>query len=119
MVNTAVSCQTLRRLRRAILTSRVVLIRENTRSHNAIVTQQLLEQFKWGVSDHPAYSPDLATRDFHLFPELKNWLGGQSFQKNGEIQSNVKARTFFEEGIGDLIHRYENCLNLHGDYVEN
>ncbi|GBL77480.1 hypothetical protein AVEN_41865-1 [Araneus ventricosus] len=31
---------------------------------------------------HSAYSPDLATSDFYLFPELKNWLGGQSYQKN-------------------------------------
>ncbi|GBL74692.1 hypothetical protein AVEN_243576-1 [Araneus ventricosus] len=39
--------------------------------HSVVVTQQLLEQFKWDVSDHPAYSPDIATSDFHLFPELK------------------------------------------------
>ncbi|GBN47342.1 hypothetical protein AVEN_187791-1 [Araneus ventricosus] len=37
---------------------------------SAVVTQQLLEQFKWDVSDLPAYSPDFATSDFHLFPEL-------------------------------------------------
>ncbi|GBO26937.1 hypothetical protein AVEN_109116-1 [Araneus ventricosus] len=52
-------------------------------------SRQLLEQFKWDVSDHPAYSPDLATSDFYLFIENKNWLGGQSFQKQQELQSNV------------------------------
>ncbi|GBM87562.1 hypothetical protein AVEN_211816-1, partial [Araneus ventricosus] len=62
---------TLRRLRRGILTSGVVLIHDNDRPHNAVVTQQLLEQFKWDVLDHPKYSPDLATSDFHLFPKLK------------------------------------------------
>ncbi|GBM14853.1 hypothetical protein AVEN_28583-1 [Araneus ventricosus] len=76
------------------------------------------------MSDHPAYSPDLATSEFHLFLELKNWLGDQSFQKNEELQSNVKAHlstlaaTSFEEGIGNLVYRYDKCLNLHGDYVE-
>ncbi|GBM98796.1 Zonadhesin [Araneus ventricosus] len=40
-LNAAVSCQTLRRLRRAILTSEVVLIHANVHSHSAIVTQQL------------------------------------------------------------------------------
>ncbi|GBO31891.1 hypothetical protein AVEN_8729-1 [Araneus ventricosus] len=90
MTNAAVSCQTLRRLLRAILADGVVLIHDNARPHNAVATQQLLEQFKWNVSDHTAYSPDLATSDFHLYPELKNWLGDQSFQKNEEIQSNVK-----------------------------
>ncbi|GBN33671.1 hypothetical protein AVEN_95286-1 [Araneus ventricosus] len=34
-------------------------------------SRQLLEQFKWDVSDH-GICPDLATTDFHLFPELKN-----------------------------------------------
>ncbi|GBL81058.1 hypothetical protein AVEN_83134-1 [Araneus ventricosus] len=76
------------------------------------------------MSDDPANSSDLATSDFHLFSELKNWLGVQSFQKNKDIQSSVKAHltslvaTFFEEGIGNLVHRYDKCLHLHGDYVE-
>ncbi|GBN55679.1 hypothetical protein AVEN_192626-1 [Araneus ventricosus] len=71
----------------------------------------------WEVSDQQAYSPDLAASDFHLFRELKNWLGGQSFQKNKEIQSSVKAHptslaaTFFEEWIRNLVHRYDKCLN--------
>ncbi|GBO19026.1 hypothetical protein AVEN_22424-1 [Araneus ventricosus] len=37
------------------------------RPHNAIVTQHLLGQLKWDVSDHRR----LTTSDFHLFPELK------------------------------------------------
>ncbi|GBM12764.1 hypothetical protein AVEN_247551-1 [Araneus ventricosus] len=78
-INAIVSCETLRRLRRAILISGVVLIHGNARSHIAVVTQLLLDQFKCGVSDHSEYSPDLATSDFHLFPELKNWRGSQSF----------------------------------------
>ncbi|GBL85717.1 hypothetical protein AVEN_193168-1 [Araneus ventricosus] len=43
------------------------------------------------MSDYPTYSPDLATSDFHLFLELKNWLEGQSFLKNGDIQSKDAA----------------------------
>ncbi|GBM99168.1 hypothetical protein AVEN_122508-1 [Araneus ventricosus] len=91
--------------------------------HNAVATHQLLEQFNWEVSDHLAYSLDLSTNFFHLFPELKNWLEGQCFQKNEEIQSSVKANltplavTFFEEGIGNLLHPYDKCLDLHGDYA--
>ncbi|GBM64499.1 hypothetical protein AVEN_123694-1 [Araneus ventricosus] len=82
----------------------VVLIQDNARLHNAVSTQQHLEQLKWDVSDHPEYSPDLATSDFHLFPELKKWLGSQRFQRKEEIQNKIKARlkslaaTFFEEG---------------------
>ncbi|GBO32474.1 hypothetical protein AVEN_182862-1 [Araneus ventricosus] len=65
------------KLRRPILTSGVVLIHDNVRFHKNVVTQQLLKKFKWDVSYHPAYSPDLATSDFHLFLELKNWLADQ------------------------------------------
>ncbi|GBN09960.1 hypothetical protein AVEN_214872-1 [Araneus ventricosus] len=75
----------------SILTSVVVFIHDNARPRNAVVTQQFLEQFKCDASDHPANSPDLATSDFHLFPELKKWLGVQSFQKNKDIQSSIKA----------------------------
>ncbi|GBN60246.1 hypothetical protein AVEN_20052-1, partial [Araneus ventricosus] len=53
----AVSSQTLRRLRRAILTSGVVLIHDIAHPHNAVVTQQLLEQFKWDFSDHRRIAP--------------------------------------------------------------
>ncbi|GBN15783.1 hypothetical protein AVEN_249991-1 [Araneus ventricosus] len=86
--------------------------------------RQLLEQFKWEVSDHPAYSLVSAMSNFRLFLELKKWLGGRSFQNNEEIQSNFKAhlaskaRTFFEEGKENLFHRYEKFLNLHCDFVE-
>ncbi|GBL87131.1 hypothetical protein AVEN_245749-1 [Araneus ventricosus] len=68
--------------------------------------------------------PELARSDFHLFPELKNWLVVQSFQKNEDIQRSVQTHltsltaTFFEEVIGNRFHRYDNCLNLHGDYVK-
>ncbi|GBO15857.1 hypothetical protein AVEN_129227-1 [Araneus ventricosus] len=48
------------------------LIHDNAHPHSAVVTQQLLEQFKWDESVQPSYSPDLATSDFHLLTELKN-----------------------------------------------
>ncbi|GBM98740.1 hypothetical protein AVEN_108069-1 [Araneus ventricosus] len=91
MGNEQCNCgQTLRRLRRTILTSVIVLIQDKACSHSAVVTQQHLDQLKWEVFDHSACSPDLATSDFHLFPEMKNRLGGQRFQKNEGIQSKTK-----------------------------
>ncbi|GBM64948.1 hypothetical protein AVEN_66134-1 [Araneus ventricosus] len=116
MINAAVSCQNLRRLPRAILTSGAALSHDNARLNCAVVTQQLLEQFKWDVSDHPAYSYDISTSNFPLFFEFRNWLGGQSFQKNKEIQSSVKdhltllTKTFLETGIESLVHRHDKYL---------
>ncbi|GBL99141.1 hypothetical protein AVEN_64134-1 [Araneus ventricosus] len=87
----------------------------------AAVAQQFLEQFKRNVSDHPVYSPDLTTSDFHLFPDFKNWLGASSNQllhSNAKTSLTSLAATFFEEGMGNLVLGYDKCLNLHGDVVE-
>ena len=86
--------------------------------------KDLLKKFNWEVFDLPPYSPDLAPSDFHLFRELKAWLGGQRFAANDELQDAVKtylsslAANFFAEGIEKLVSRYDKCLNRFGDYVE-
>jgi hypothetical protein len=70
--------QTLKRLHRAIqskrrgmLTSGVVL-HDNARSHTTACIRALLEHFYWELFDHPPYSADLASSDYHLFTYLKN-----------------------------------------------
>uniref|UniRef100_A0A1Y1L879 Mos1 transposase HTH domain-containing protein n=1 Tax=Photinus pyralis TaxID=7054 RepID=A0A1Y1L879_PHOPY len=74
--------------------------------------------------DHPPYSPDLAPSDFHLFPKLKQALGGTRFRTGEELQDMVRtwldeqAADLYEEGIIKLVPRYEKCLNRLGDYVE-
>jgi histone-lysine N-methyltransferase SETMAR len=55
-----------------MLTSGVVLLQDNARPHTAARTQALLEHFNWELFDHPPYSPDLASSDYHLFTYLKN-----------------------------------------------
>ncbi|GBM77680.1 hypothetical protein AVEN_22393-1 [Araneus ventricosus] len=86
-----------RQLQRTILTSGDILIQNNFRPHIAVVTQHLLEQFKWDVYDHP-YSPDLATSDFHLFPELKDWLGGKKASRVLRI---------FKETLRPISHHWQ------------
>ena len=106
-----------------MLSSGIVLIHDNARPHCAYVTKDLLKKFKWEVFDHPPYSPDPAPSDFHLFRELKAWLGGR-FAANDELQDAVKtylsslAANFFAEVIEKLVSRYDKCLNRFGDYVE-
>ena len=73
---------------------------------------------------HPAYSPDLAPSDFHLFPKLKNFLAGQKFGSNEEVIQVVNEyfegleENHFKEGIGNLEKRLAKCIELRGDYVE-
>lgn len=130
-INAAAYCETLQRLRRAIqnkrrgmLTAGIVLLHDNARPHTAAVTSNLLHKFRWDIFDHPPYSPDLAPSDFHLFPQLKKWLGGKHFQTDAELKDNVTfylnslAADFYSQGIEKLVIRYDKCLNLQGDFVE-
>jgi histone-lysine N-methyltransferase SETMAR len=85
--------------------------------------QALLQEFGWEVFEHPAYSPDLTPSDFHLFPKLKEILGGRRFKSDEEVKDAVKewlnglAAEVCDEGIQKLVTRYDKCLNVGGDYV--
>jgi histone-lysine N-methyltransferase SETMAR len=87
-------------------------------------TQEMLQEFGWEVSEHPAYSPDLAPSDLHLFPKFKEYLGGRRFKSDEEVTDAVKewlnglAAEVYDEGIQKLATRYDKCLNVGDDYVE-
>nr|CAH7746809.1 unnamed protein product [Callosobruchus chinensis] len=44
--------------------------------------------------DHAPYSPDLAPSDFHLFPKLKQHLGGQRFSTDEEYMAYRMNNTY-------------------------
>jgi hypothetical protein len=73
--------------------------------------------------DHPPYSPDLASSDYHLFTYLKNWLWSQRFNINEKLMECVKtwlnsqAADFFGTGIQKPTPRYDKCCNACGDCV--
>jgi len=69
----------IRSKQRGRLTHGVLLLRDNARPHTAHLTINTIWQLNWEVLEHPAYSPDLAPSDFHLFGPLKNDLRGRRF----------------------------------------
>jgi hypothetical protein len=86
-------------------------------------TQKPLQRFQLEKLEYSAYSPDLATKYYYLLPELKDNLGGRRFQfDNVETATNLwrneKATDFRRSEAGNLVQRYDNCLNFWGDYVE-
>jgi transposase len=107
-----------------MVTSSVVLFRDNACPNTAAHTRALLEHFNWELFGHPPYSPDLAPSDYHLFTYLKNWLGLQRFNNNEVLMEGIKtwlssqAADFFDTGIQKLTHQYDKCLNSGDDYVE-
>lgn len=78
----------------------------------------------WEVFEHPAYIPELAQSDWHLFSKLKEFLGGRHFRSNEAVTNalkqriNVLAVEIYDEGIQKLITHYVKCLNVGGDLVE-
>jgi histone-lysine N-methyltransferase SETMAR len=67
-----------------------MLLHDNARPLAAARTQAMLQEFGWEVSEHAAYSPDLAPSDFHLFAKLKEFLGGRQFRCDEEVKDAVK-----------------------------
>jgi len=54
------------------------------------VTTGKLEEMRWEIRPHPAYSPDLEPSDFHLFGPVKEALGGKRFRADDEVTSSVR-----------------------------
>ena len=75
---------------------------------------------------HPLYSPDLATRDFFLFPKLKTDLKGYHFGTAENVQTAASSRRALNNiSSEDSLHCYEEwqrrknrCIRLQGAYFE-
>jgi histone-lysine N-methyltransferase SETMAR len=97
-----------------------MLLHDNAHPHAAARTQAMLQEFGWEAFERP----DLAPSDFHLFPKLKEFLGGRRFRSDEEVNNAVKkwlnglAAEVYDEGIVKLLSRLDKWLNLYGDYVE-
>ena len=68
-----------------------LLHHDNTPAHSSHATAAYIAGAGIQIVNHPPYSPDLAPADFWLFPCLKTWLGGQSFDTDAELRAAVKS----------------------------
>jgi histone-lysine N-methyltransferase SETMAR len=128
-INSACYQATLKKLAVAIRRKRphlqnVILHHDNARPHTAHATTALIAAKGWTVLPHPPYSPDLAPSDFFLFGPLKDYLRGQKFACDEEVQVAVRAwlsqrkPEFFANGFAQWKHRWDKCVALGVDYVE-
>ena len=130
-INSAVYCETLKKLRhtiqnkrRGMLSATILLLHDTARPHSAAQTQDFITSFKWEQMDHPPYSPDLAPSDYHLFLHLKKFLGGKQFDDDDDLKDAVQkwltsqAAAFYEEGIQKLVPCYDKYLNNGSKYLE-
>jgi len=66
----------------------------------------------------------LAPSDFYLFLKLKLFLAGQRFSLNQEVIATVEGyfadltKNHYRDVIMVLVHCWNKCISLKGDYVE-
>ena len=83
-----------------------------------------INELHFELLPHPAYSPDLASSDFYLFPKIKRWLQGQKFLSNEEVKWETDGyfghldKSYYKKGIEMLKDRWAKYIELEGDYVK-
>lgn len=103
---------------------KVLFHQDNAPVHTSAVSMAKLHELRYELLPHAPYSPDMAPCDYHLFPNLKKWLGGKKFSNDDEVKLAVNGyfedldQSTYKTGIQALEHRWTKCIALKGDYVE-
>jgi len=75
----------LKEKRHGKIIKQVLFLHNNATAHHALATQKKLTYLGFQCLDHPPYSPDLASSDYHMFPGLKKQLKGHHFSSDAEV----------------------------------
>jgi len=111
--------------RRGKVTKGVLFLQDNAPAHRALATQKKLAYLGFQCLDHPPYSPDLVSSDYHLFPRLKKkQLKGRHFSSDAEVI--VAAETWLDGQTSEFFfsclqkseQRAKKCIELRGEHVE-
>ena len=78
---------------------------DNAPAHKAKRTQDFLAQERLQQVDHPTYSPDLAPRDFFVFPQVKKQLRGVRFES-----AEAAVQAFIQHVQGIPVSEWSTCF---------
>jgi len=127
-VNGKFYCKVLRRMRRKRpemwKNGNWLLHHDNAHAHTSLVVREFLTKNNVSTVPHPAYSPDLAPCDFHVFPKMKLQLKGRRFAYTEEVQAesqqilNTLTPADFNECFQKWQNRWDRCIHAQGDYFE-
>ena len=104
---------------------RVFLQHDNAPAHKSKVVKSKLEELD-GIEllPHPAYSPDLAPSDYHLFRSMSHFLMGKKFNSVTDVESGIleflqsKPPEWYQKGIQNLAERWLKTIANEGLYFE-
>jgi histone-lysine N-methyltransferase SETMAR len=104
---------------------RVLLQQDNARPHTAALTMQKIQELEAiELVPHPAYSPDLAPSDYHLFRSMAHFLRGRRFDSVAEVEEGCrqffasKERDWYRRGIEQLAERWVRTIEHNGLYFD-
>ena len=87
------------------------------------MTCQKVLDLGWEVLPHPAYSPDLAPTDFHLFRALQNFLTEKKYRDRNHLEQDLtnffesQSEEFYRNGIYMLPKRWQQVVDNDGQYI--
>lgn len=104
---------------------RILLQHDNAKPHTARKTMDKIKELDaFQLLPHPAYSPDLAPSDYHLFRSMAHFLRGRCFNNLDEVEKGCqdffssKDKDWYERGIQQLADRWIQTINSNGLYFQ-
>ena len=127
-INSEVYCNQLDRVQAklqllGVNPARVCFQQDNARPHVSKRTCAKVKELGWEVLKHPAYSPDAAPSDYHLFRSLEHFLRGRRFTNDVDIEQCMtdffaqKTPQFYRRGIFLLQSRWRRIIENNGEYI--
>ena len=102
----------------------VLLLDDDASVHKCNIVQAAIRQPGFIELNHPAYSPNIAPSDCHLFLNLKKFLRGNNFSSDDEAITTVEDYLtdldleFFCKGIQSLHDRWQRVVSSEGQYIQ-
>ncbi len=87
------------------------------------MSRQKIQELSWEILPHPAYSPDLAPSDYHVFRVLKRHLWEMKFDNQRQLEMKVsnffdaQPPEFWQKGIEKLPDRWAQIIDSNGEYI--
>ena len=85
-----------------MLSDGIILLHDNARPHTVNLARDKLRRFGWETLQHPPYSPDISSCDYHIFGDLKkdSWTSvslGRGSARVGKVVDPSATYLFLQD----------------------